>query len=103
MRDTQQSFTSFNRSNLGDAQSPAINSGMRRSQRDFGQINTGASWNRQNSEARSKRPTDLASTSSMMNRHDTMQNTGQSWADRRADRLATGAQDGSMLPDISGN
>ena len=37
MRDTQQSFTSFNRSNHGDVpESPAMVNRMRRSQRDFG-------------------------------------------------------------------
>mmetsp|Transcript_6131 Transcript_6131/g.8239 ORF Transcript_6131/g.8239 Transcript_6131/m.8239 type:complete len:172 (-) Transcript_6131:1117-1632(-) len=47
LRDTQQSFASFNRSNMGEEQfSPGSAARIRRSQRDFGQTDTGASWNR---------------------------------------------------------
>ena len=61
MRDTQGSFASFGRSNAGEPVSPSSNARMRRSARDFGQTDTGQSWNRQSSEIRSsRRPTEMA-------------------------------------------
>ena len=84
LRDTQNSFASFNRSNQGEPMSPASAARLRRSQRDFGQTDTGQSWNRQNSEVRARRPTEFAGAAGMMDRHDSMRITGQSWADRRA-------------------
>ena len=46
LRDTQNSFASFNRSNQGEPMSPASAARIRRSHRDFGQTDTGQSWNR---------------------------------------------------------
>ena len=108
LRDTQQSFASFHRSNQGEPESPSpnINGNIqlgRRGNRDFGQNSTGMSFNRQSSEVRSSRRTahgDLGGGG--FDRQDSMRITGQSWADKRAAQLAE-QTNSSMLPDIGGH
>jgi hypothetical protein len=81
LRDTQQSFASFGRSNQGEPESPASTT-KRRVQRDFGGTDTGQSWNRQSSEVRSSRrgTVDLKGDGGI-NRQDSMRLTGNSWID----------------------
>jgi len=103
MRDTQQSFASFSRSQAGEEpETPMSGARIRRSLRhDYGQTDTGTSWNRQNSEIRSSRRHDQVDLKAGgFNRMDSMQVTGDSWLARRA-RQAEGAEGPGMLPDIN--
>ena len=87
---------------MGDENfSPGSAARIRRSTRDYGQTDTGMSWNRQSSEVRSSRKAKEMGMSNYggMGRQESMKLTGNSWLDKRI-----GAeQSQGMLPDIGGH